>query len=54
MLAGIYAVPPVPWAACVMSKCKDNYPIIIRAIHKRKRKVLGGTYAVYFLILATL
>ncbi len=40
LLAVIYAVPPVPWVACMMSKCKDNYSIFIWSIHKRKRKVL--------------
>jgi len=38
MLAVSYAVPPVLWAVCVMSKCKDNYSIFIRSTHKRKRK----------------
>jgi hypothetical protein len=40
LLAVIYAVPPVLWVACVMSKCKDNYSIFIRSIHNRKGKVL--------------
>ena len=34
------AVPPILWAACVMSKCKDNYSIFIRSIHNRERKFL--------------
>jgi hypothetical protein len=40
LIAVIYAVPPVLWAACVMSKCKDNDSTFIRSIHKRKREVL--------------
>jgi hypothetical protein len=40
LLAVTYADPPVLWAPCVMSKCKDNYSIIIRSIHKRKWEVL--------------
>lgn len=40
LLAVIYSVLPVLWAACVMGKCKDNDSIFIRSIHKRNREVL--------------
>jgi hypothetical protein len=40
LLAVIYAVPPVLWAACVMSKCKDNYSIFFVPIDKSEREVL--------------
>jgi hypothetical protein len=54
LLAVIYAVPPVPWVACMMSKCKYNYSIFIWSIHKRKRKVLEEHSPSFFPMLMSL